>query len=88
MRFGSLLIASLLACTPGERQLPDDDPERERERARMVIEQLRGRDIHSPRVLDAMRAVPRHLFVPDATAISRCPSATARPSRSRTSSPS
>jgi protein-L-isoaspartate(D-aspartate) O-methyltransferase len=66
MRFGSLLIASLLACSPGERQLPDDDPERERERARMVIEQLRGRDIHSPRVLDAMRAVPRHLFVPDA----------------------
>src|SRR5687768_8324058 len=56
MRFGSLLIASLLACTPGERQLPDDDPERERERARMVIEQLRGRDIHSPRVLDAQRA--------------------------------
>jgi protein-L-isoaspartate(D-aspartate) O-methyltransferase len=66
MRFGSLLIASLLACTPGERQLPEDDPERERERARMVIEQLRGRDIRSPRVLEAMLAVPRHLFVPEA----------------------
>lgn len=32
----------------------------------MVIEQLRGRDIRSPRVLEAMRAVPRHLFVPEA----------------------
>lgn len=32
----------------------------------MVIQQLRGRDIHNPRVLEAMRAVPRHLFVPEA----------------------
>ena len=31
----------------------------------MVIQQLRGRDIRSPRVLDAMRAVPRHRFVPE-----------------------
>jgi protein-L-isoaspartate(D-aspartate) O-methyltransferase len=33
------------------------------ERERMVEQQLRGRDIRDPRVLDAMRAVPRHLFV-------------------------
>ena len=32
----------------------------------MVIQQLRERDIRSPRVLDAMRAVPRHRFVPEA----------------------
>ncbi len=32
----------------------------------MVIQQLRARDIRSPRVLDAMRTVPRHLFVPEA----------------------
>ncbi len=35
------------------------------ERARMVDEQLRTRDIRSALVLDAMRQVPRHLFVPE-----------------------
>jgi protein-L-isoaspartate(D-aspartate) O-methyltransferase len=34
-------------------------------RARMVDEQLRGRDITDERVLDAMERVPRELFVPD-----------------------
>ena len=32
----------------------------------MVRDQLRGRDIVNPRVLDAMSRVPRHVFVPDA----------------------
>jgi protein-L-isoaspartate(D-aspartate) O-methyltransferase len=32
----------------------------------MVEEQLRGRDIEDPRVLEAMGRVPRHLFVPAA----------------------
>ena len=32
----------------------------------MVEEQLTARDIKSPRVLDAMRKVPRHEFVPEA----------------------
>jgi protein-L-isoaspartate(D-aspartate) O-methyltransferase len=32
----------------------------------MVKEQLRARDVHDPRVLEAMLAVPRHLFVPPA----------------------
>jgi protein-L-isoaspartate(D-aspartate) O-methyltransferase len=36
------------------------------ERDRMVDEQLRSRDIHDPRVLEVMRTVPRHLFVPEA----------------------
>lgn len=36
------------------------------ERRLMVAEQLRARDITSARVLDAMRRVPRHLFVPEA----------------------
>lgn len=31
----------------------------------MVIRQLAGRDITDPLVLDAMRKVPRHLFVPE-----------------------
>jgi protein-L-isoaspartate(D-aspartate) O-methyltransferase len=38
----------------------------ERERARMVEEQLVRRGISDARVLDAMRRVPRHLFVEEA----------------------
>ena len=34
-------------------------------RQAMVAEQLQGRDITSEVVLDAMRSVPRHLFVPE-----------------------
>jgi protein-L-isoaspartate(D-aspartate) O-methyltransferase len=37
----------------------------EQERARMVERQLRRRDIHDERVLDAMGEVPRELFVPE-----------------------
>lgn len=40
------------------------DAEFDRLRAQMVREQLAGRDITHPRVLDAMRRVPRHRFVP------------------------
>jgi len=36
----------------------------ERERRRMVERQIAARDVHDPRVLDAMRRVPRHRFVP------------------------
>ena len=45
---------------------PQNDTARQPERTMMVEEQLRARDITSPRVLDAMREVPRHLFVPEA----------------------
>jgi protein-L-isoaspartate(D-aspartate) O-methyltransferase len=34
------------------------------QRESMVREQIERRGIHDPRVLDAMRTVPRHLFVP------------------------
>jgi protein-L-isoaspartate(D-aspartate) O-methyltransferase len=34
------------------------------DRERMVAEQLASRDVRSPRVLEAMRQVPRHVFVP------------------------
>jgi protein-L-isoaspartate(D-aspartate) O-methyltransferase len=37
----------------------------ERRRARMVDEQLRGRDIRNERVLEAMERVPRELFIPE-----------------------
>jgi protein-L-isoaspartate(D-aspartate) O-methyltransferase len=40
-------------------------PDRDAERQRMIDDQLRARDISSPRVLEAMRKVPRHLFVPE-----------------------
>jgi protein-L-isoaspartate(D-aspartate) O-methyltransferase len=36
----------------------------ERERHRMVYEQIERRGIRHPGVLSAMRTVPRHLFVP------------------------
>jgi protein-L-isoaspartate(D-aspartate) O-methyltransferase len=42
-----------------------DDRDRESERRRMVDEQLAARDIRDTRVLDAMRRVPRHLFIPE-----------------------
>ena len=61
----ALLLATLFvgpACWSGLAQ-PQGNPESER--ARMVDDQLRARDITDRRVLDAMRKVPRHLFVPE-----------------------
>jgi protein-L-isoaspartate(D-aspartate) O-methyltransferase len=42
----------------------DDDISYTAQRNRMVDDQIFGRDIRNPRVLDALRSVPRHLFVP------------------------
>lgn len=42
-------------------RLPDPD---ERERLAMVAEQIAARGVADPRVLAALRRVPRHLFVP------------------------
>jgi len=42
-----------------------DETEYRRQRTWMVDEQLVGRGISDPRVLAAMREVPRHLFVPE-----------------------
>jgi len=51
------------ACTTA---MPQTNDERwSAERQRMVDQQLRARDISDSRVLDAMRRVPRHLFVPE-----------------------
>lgn len=38
---------------------------REGERKEMVLKQIQGRGVKDPRVLWAMRTVPRHLFVPE-----------------------
>ncbi|MFH1530715.1 MAG: protein-L-isoaspartate(D-aspartate) O-methyltransferase [Pseudomonadota bacterium] len=58
---GILLAAS---CRGGGGSTPAEDPSASA-RARMVAEQLAGRDITDPRVLDAMRRVQRHRFVPE-----------------------
>lgn len=42
--------------------------EREEERARMVLEQIAARNVEDESVLEAMRHVPRHLFVPESYA--------------------
>jgi protein-L-isoaspartate(D-aspartate) O-methyltransferase len=60
----ALVILTVACCASGDgaqRVAGDWDTER----AAMVDEQLRARDIRSPRVLDAMGRVPRHLFVPE-----------------------
>ena len=58
------LVLCLTACDGG-RPVDQANPTRASERERMVETQLVGRDIKDPRVLDAMRRVPRHRFVRD-----------------------
>jgi protein-L-isoaspartate(D-aspartate) O-methyltransferase len=63
---GGVLAMAALACSAG---VPDEQPPSRdwtAERQRMVDQQLRARDIRSLGVLDAMRSVPRHLFIPEA----------------------
>ena len=62
MRAWPLLIAA--ACTRAATT-PTAAPDRAAERAEMVEHQIVPRGIHDPRVLAAMRKVPRHLFVPE-----------------------
>jgi protein-L-isoaspartate(D-aspartate) O-methyltransferase len=46
------------------KRIAEDNVSYDQARARMVEEQLAGRGIRDERVLEAMRQVPRHLFVP------------------------
>ena len=58
-----LTAAVTAACTTAA---PESSQDRwEAERQRMVEQQLRARDIESTAVLEVMRRVPRHLFVPE-----------------------
>ena len=50
-------VVSGAASSPGQDGFAAD-------REHMVAEQIAARDVRDPRVLAAMRAVPRHLFVP------------------------
>ncbi len=62
---GALLGLAALACSGGVPDGQPTDGSWAAERERMVEQQLRARDIRSTRVLDAMRTVPRHLFIPE-----------------------
>ncbi len=53
----------LLAGTVQAGEVQEDA--REAERLQMVREQIEARGVSDPRVLAAMRSVPRHLFVPE-----------------------
>jgi protein-L-isoaspartate(D-aspartate) O-methyltransferase len=71
--FSFVLAIAGLACSgnatrpqDGARDGSDEQRRMVAERTRMVDNQLRARDIRSARVLDAMLAVPRHVFVPEA----------------------
>lgn len=61
-----------VACGKGADRTTDSSSseikvpfDRAAEREAMVKRQLAARDIHDKRVLDAMRQVPRHLFIPE-----------------------
>jgi len=62
---GWVLVFAGLACAANGTGQRPGSPEWDTDRRRMVDTQLRARDIRSPRVLDAMGTVPRHLFIPE-----------------------
>ena len=59
-------LVTMAACGISGSQSPERTPDWDARRTRMVESQLHARDIRDPRVLQAMREVPRHLFVPEA----------------------
>jgi protein-L-isoaspartate(D-aspartate) O-methyltransferase len=58
-----LVVALLVGVTPAS--LATETAERTADRMRMVADQIVRRGVNDPRVLAAMRAVPRHRFVPE-----------------------
>ena len=60
----ALLIAALI-CISTTCDLQTEVRDWQSERARMVEEQLKRRDIRDQRVLSAMLSVPRHVFIPE-----------------------
>jgi protein-L-isoaspartate(D-aspartate) O-methyltransferase len=66
LSIASVFVICGLGCGSSGSEPQRGAPDWAAERRRMVDEQIRARDIRSTRVLDAMLAVPRHLFVPEA----------------------
>jgi protein-L-isoaspartate(D-aspartate) O-methyltransferase len=62
-RAASQLVLAVMGCTMNGSD-PAGDPDFAEDRERMVEEQIEARGVRDPRVLDALRAVPRHEFVP------------------------
>jgi len=100
MNGGPWLIACLGLCAcarvappPGRPATPPamlavDDPHAARDREAMVVQQIEARGITNAAVLAALRAVPRHLFIPAPLRPTiPCRLATARPYRNPTLSP-
>ncbi len=62
----ALLVVGACTQTPGSASArPGKDDERAQERLHMVRKQIEARGVRDARVLDAMRSVPRHRFVPE-----------------------
>lgn len=59
-----LFLLTLLALPTALLWAGDSSDPYQVQRERMVAEQIEARAVRSPAVLQAMRAVPRHLFVP------------------------
>jgi protein-L-isoaspartate(D-aspartate) O-methyltransferase len=62
---GAVIAIFGLACSASGTETQGGATDWDAQRRRMVEEQLRARDIRSEPVLDAMLAVPRHLFIPE-----------------------
>ncbi len=62
-----LVVGALMtACSPvGSQPSVRDDPDWAAQRESMVKNQIEARGVKDPRVLESMRTVPRHLFVPE-----------------------
>ena len=61
-----VLVSIFLLAGAGSRapRMTEEQKEMEEERREMVLHQIQRRGITNKRVLEAMQAVPRHLFVP------------------------
>jgi protein-L-isoaspartate(D-aspartate) O-methyltransferase len=62
---GALLAVVVGAPTFSREAQESMEAQYARLRDRMVTDQIQGRDVSDPRVLAAMRSVPRHRFVPE-----------------------
>jgi protein-L-isoaspartate(D-aspartate) O-methyltransferase len=60
------LVALFCLCALASAGAWDESAAQQRQRQDMVRTQIAARGVKDPRVLEAMRSVPRHLFVPEA----------------------